>query len=870
MRANQVDQALRKKFIDEGERLVFWVDEKKEFRSYIDKGLPEDLVGVSVLDLDEVGELSAKLLLEREDTEGKYLVYRTGEITSPEEDWLLDICLYSAEFHADVASVWLEELGLSSLFMRAHLKERAAFLNNQERRKKLARMVTSDDDEAALDFKMMAVLAGCQVPDFSLVLRAICNGLVAEGQLELGLEPATVETFDKMGLADRFWDAVKAEFGYAPQRPTIAGMLRHFFVSDLLHGASGPPIAAFQQYALPPRGRQNAEIFLAHWRDSSGEAAHYDAAAHAVARDIKLQEHLSDRADGDCSRVFTFWEIETRVAAGLKARVLSEGGTVDVEEVSALATNRKAGHWLSGPGRDADERRTVADAYDAIVAAAELFSLVQGRLSGFGFDTGEELLKAYQADLYVFDQLYRRFYTKAQRSLGGGSDRLKDLAEQVERTYEEGFLTPLSIEWTRLLKQDGFLADWKVPDVVPQHDFYAEFIQPYLDQADRSRAYVIISDALRYEAAWELVEKFNGQYRTDAKMDAMLGVLPSYTALGMASLLPHDTLAFTDSADVLVNGKAVAGTDARAKHLGGYAGIACQAKDMLAKTRDQARDLVRDFRLVYIYHDIIDAGSHATEGATFQAVDQCIADLGKLVQYCVNHLNADRVWVTADHGFLFQHTSPDETDKTSLGHKPNQTIKAKKRYVMGRGLGSTPEALHGTTRVTAGTEDDMEFWLPHGTDRFHFSGGARFVHGGAMPQEVVIPVVTVKRLRGKQAAKSKVEKVSVQVLGTKHKITTPMYRFEIIQLEPVSERRLPITLRAAVFDGSRPVTSVDTVTLDSDSNIVDERKKSVRLKLSTGDYDKTKPYRLVLRDADTDAEIQAVPVQIDRTFDDDF
>jgi len=139
-----------------------------------------------------------------------------------------------------------------------------------------------------------------------------------------------------------------------------------------------------------------------------------------------------------------------------------------------------------------------------------------------------------------------------------------------------------------------------------------------------------------------------------------------------------------------------------------------------------------------------------------------------------------------------------------------------------------------------------------------------------MPQEVMVPLVTVTQLRGKKATTSRSEKVSVQVLGTNHKITTPKYRFEIIQTEAVGERRKPITLRAAVYDGADAVTSVETITFDSTSDRIEERKKSVRFELRTGTYDKTKPYRLVLRDVESDAEVQSVPVVIDRSFEDDF
>ena len=164
----------------------------------------------------------------------------------------------------------------------------------------------------------------------------------------------------------------------------------------------------------------------------------------------------------------------------------------------------------------------------------------------------------------------------------------------------------------------------------------------------------------------------------------------------------------------------------------------------------------------------------------------------------------------------------------------------------------------------------MEFWVPRAANRFHFIGGARFVHGGAMPQEVVVPLVTVSQLRGKKKEGSRSEKVAVQVLGANHKITTPTYRFELIQTEAVSERRKPITLRAAVYEGDVAVTSVETLTMDSASDSIDDRKKAVRVELRTGTYDKTTPYRLVLRDAESDAEVQFVPVVIDRSFDDDF
>ena len=328
----------------------------------------------------------------------------------------------------------------------------------------------------------------------------------------------------------------------------------------------------------------------------------------------------------------------------------------------------------------------------------------------------------------------------------------------------------------------------------------------------------------------------------------------------------------TATGDVLVDGKSSSGTEARGKRLEMVDGMACQAKDLRVMKAPEARAFTDGRRVVYIYHNVVDArgDSASTEGETFEAVSDCIGELLDLVQFCVNKLNAAKVWVTADHGFLFQQDAPDATDKSKLSHKPADAVKVKKRYVIGRNLGTAPEAHHGAIQVTAGAGGEMEFWVPRGSNRFHFTGGARFVHGGAMPQEVMVPVVTITQLRGKKKAASRTEKVPVQVLGAKHKITTPMHRFEIIQTEPVGDRRKPLTLRVAVYEGDQAVTSVETLTFDSTSSNIDERKQQVRLELRSGTYDKSTPYRLVLRDIESDAEVQSVPVVIDRSFDDDF
>jgi uncharacterized protein (TIGR02687 family) len=291
----------------------------------------------------------------------------------------------------------------------------------------------------------------------------------------------------------------------------------------------------------------------------------------------------------------------------------------------------------------------------------------------------------------------------------------------------------------------------------------------------------------------------------------------------------------------------------------------------VATKKDEGRAFVEAKRVVYIYHDTVDATGETDEDKTFTGVRNAINELAALVRYIVNNLNGNHVLITADHGFLFTESAPGEPEKSKLAEKPEGTVLAKKRYLIGQRLPEHEAVWHGSTAVTAQAEGNMEFWVPKAVNRFHFVGGARFIHGGAMLQEIVVPVVTVKHKKDKSVrGDTQVKAVTVHVLGTSHKITTNQHRFELIQMEPVSERVKAMTFKVAVYDGEGPVTNIETVTFDSKSDKMDERRIWVSLVLQNRQYDKRTQYRLVLRDADTGIEQQSVPVIIDRVFTDDF
>ncbi|MBP8289828.1 MAG: BREX-1 system phosphatase PglZ type A, partial [Chromatiaceae bacterium] len=448
----------------------------------------------------------------------------------------------------------------------------------------------------------------------------------------------------------------------------------------------------------------------------------------------------------------------------------------------------------------------------------------------------------------------------------------KSLRHKIEEVYGNGFLAELALAWNRHLEA-GLLGLWRIEGIPNQQGFYEREVAPVLAKGADRRVFVIVSDAFRYEAARELTEQLNGKYRFDAELSAQLGVLPSYTGLGMAALLPHKALDYTESGTLRVDGLPCASLEQRAKVLEAVPGVAVKAEAFMAMKKDEGRAFIKPYRLVYVYHNLIDAvgDSASTEDQTFGAVRKAIKELADLVSKIVNSLNGNHLLITADHGFLFRETPPGETNKNSLSEKPAGTLLAKKRYLLGHNLPENAKAYHGLTAVTAGAGGGMEFWVPKGANRFHFVGGARFIHGGAMPQEVVVPVIRVQHVKetGK-AVKTKTRTVGVSVLGSNFKITTNRHRFQLIQTEPVVERVKPVTLKVGIYDGDEAVTNVETLTFDSTSADMNQWKKTLSLTLEGRRFDSKKLFQLILRDAETGVEEARFDVIIDLAFTNDF
>ena len=640
----------------------------------------------------------------------------------------------------------------------------------------------------------------------------------------------------------------------------------------------------------------NASVFLNQWQTHTIHCKNFNHISGFIADKLNITDILPTLNIEDLLDVMTFEKVEQRIISSLRDQIISTFHK-DFSESLEMIKKRVDGCWTNRILDEPLAKNLYRSAYQALETAINLFDLRKKYDSGFHYKSAVELFTAYTEELFLFDQYYRQFIEIANQTEQAGWDILKPLRHSMDDCYSGWFMERLSMSWGEFLEPDSsshtqlsasandnastaLLETWKLPRILNQYNFFKQRIKPILTGSDRSRIFVIISDAFRYEAAKELTTSINGKYRLQAEIEPMLGTLPSHTSLAMASLLPHKSLTFPDdSSSPRIDGKPVASLEQRAAILKDNEGTAIKSKELSAMSKDNGREFVKPHRVIYIYHDEIDrTGDKAvSEEKTFEAVRTTIDKLTALVGFIINSLNGTRIMITSDHGFIYQEKDPDQLDKSTLDMPSNNAVKKHKRFILGTELNNgdnrsdkPDNVFSGNTRQTSNTETDMHFWLPKGTNRFHFVGGAKFFHGGAMLQEIVIPVVTVSEMKGIHREKSKIKSVGVSILGSTRKIVTNIPRFEFIQTDAVSGRMKQRTLKISLRDGNDLISNEETITFDSSSFSMEDRKKSVKLPLKSGQFDNKKEHALVLRNAEDETEYDRFPIRIDIAFANDF
>ncbi|MDD2615487.1 MAG: BREX-1 system phosphatase PglZ type A, partial [Methanosarcina sp.] len=448
-----------------------------------------------------------------------------------------------------------------------------------------------------------------------------------------------------------------------------------------------------------------------------------------------------------------------------------------------------------------------------------------------------------------------------------------------EDLYTNKLLGKLLLKWSSLIESD-LKGQWKIELAESQKDFYKMHVSKILQKDDRSRVAVVISDALRYEAAVELFETLNKDTHGLAELNHMAGVLPSYTKLGMASLLPHNSLEYRGK-EIFVDGTSSEGLEKRNKILQSKCGdsLAFNYEDFMRYSRDEARELIKGKRVLYIYHNKIDStgDKQSLENSVFSAVEETILEIKKLVKRLSDTLNTTNIIITSDHGFLYRRDDIENVDKIdTLLFDKSHIIDTTKRFILSDqelAQDNPLDNIHSfDMRYMLWQEQNPLFaYVPRTDLRFKLQGGGlNFVHGGASPQEIVIPVLTYNHRRNDNTLERKGikhGKVNVSVINNRKKITSSKFKVNIFQTEQVTDKMKPRTFRVSLWDvdgeQKKMISDEKIVIADSESDEPEERQYTVMLTLGSNLENKTYYLRLIDEDPAEIKDVARIPFELD-------
>ena len=471
-----------------------------------------------------------------------------------------------------------------------------------------------------------------------------------------------------------------------------------------------------------------------------------------------------------------------------------------------------------------------------------------------------DFVRAYTEDLYPCDTHYRKAVA-AYRAVRGEHPAYRDILEtafqQFLHTYPSEFVQPLNTAWQRCLQEDP--ASVRSLRAQPLHTFY----RSYLGE-NAPKTAVIISDGLRYEVAAELSGRLQRDKRKQSDLGALMAPIPSITSLGKASLLPHGSLRI-ERGEFVADGQRTEGTRNREGVLQATRedARALRFEDIRDLQTAEGRELFKESPLVYIYHDRIDryGDKQDTENETPEAVERALSELESFIQ-TLNNWNVYRVLVTADHGFLYSDLVTEamvESFPEAREPSGDETVIRRNRSIVAPSIPGE-EGYRFPLRDVSNVESEWTVAVPRAANRYKLSGaGKKYAHGGASLQELVVPVVEVRKGR-----KDKAEKVDVRLVTKKNVITSGLLKAKLIQAQSVSKQKRPRRLEVGLYDDAGELVSSTEKNLSLDAASADPtaRTQTVKLELTAEANDL---HACHLRAYDTDDINRLNPV-VDRRF----
>lgn len=849
--ADQLRQVFSSPLLDEeGRRIVFWHDVEGSFAQEFEQLRQEGIGGAGgrkVLFADASSEslFDLKRRILRENREDDFLVYtRTSRDFSEgglEGNWLADIELISEHFQADKASMLLGEVNAGP-DARDAVARFARFFGAAERRAAYLKRMPETATPGDVAVGVVSTILKAQTSRMEDIVESLLCAL-HEGSGE-----QLLSDFEKYDALSALAALLEKRLGYTGDPMSEVALSEHLLLSaafctlpeDVMSGYSNRISRAHARFCLN---------IVRDWLDRQDTRSILYEICRRVEQETNLSDVLSGAEVSRLSDTDIFPCVNEVILASLLGS-LAQGSDRSAEAL-AICQRRKNLKWY----------KRVACFFDLLANAAQAESFYREHPQGFHASNPVDAWKGYVSGWNSMDAIYRSFcasFDECQLSAEEVPDALRDAAEKtaerVENLYVNWFLPGVNGCWIGCCEPD-WAKKGHVAGIPLQREFYNRY--PSRNLRDFKRTVVIVSDGMRYEVGAELARRLEQETKGSVTLEACQSVFPSVTEFGMAALLPQSEISYSwNSGEVFADGMPTRTTKEREAVLQKAVpgARALTAQDLRAGNRAARRELVGSAPLVYIYQDKIDSTGEKPklEHDVFAACESAVDELVALCKIVVNDLGINRVFVTADHGFLYTRRPLKEHDKIAKADIGSGDVQLHRRHVLSR------EAIDSNILVKMNMEDI------HGGEYYGLAlrecirlksvaGNKNYAHGGVSLQEMCVPVIEFRNHRSNSKARVDQEKATLSLVSTSRRITSSMFHVDLYQREPVSGKVLPCEYELCLTDGSgNPVTDIQKA--HADMATPDERARVSRpmFTLKAGiDYPPDERYFLVCRDKET-------------------
>ncbi|NLW23294.1 MAG: BREX-1 system phosphatase PglZ type A [Tissierellia bacterium] len=820
----------------ENRKIVYWQDIDGAFQEEFNS-IQMDNVKKHVL--YENNYFKTKYLLEVEDRESNYLIYTQEPLEANNNNWLLDNILYSTLFYADEASIYCRELGIPEELKRV-VKNNIKFFRNKNRRGKFLSYNISDFSEEIIHMAIISVLTNQRTVSFEDSLRTILMaGLIDKNNKYL----KEIETFFDI---DTFWYYVEKNYGYKEGR-YLKELFIHLLVTSISTYIPKEKLERLKKY-VSDKDKGNCAVFIDRWMNHKIDYELYNRYAKEIEDEIGIYQLLQVLDIKDIENLDIFPSIDKAIilyiVKGLEDRI------EDFEDYIRLIDIRKTKHFYEG----------YKHIYQGLYYTIKMFQFKK-QYPSIPIELPNNMIKSYAKEYYLMDLYYRKFYCAFDKD--STSQILQKLKAMVEGLYTNWFMVELSHNWSQSISE--YVGDiWDIPGTVKQVDFYDKYIASLV--GENRKVFIIISDALRYDIGAELCKRLDWENLGSVELQTLVAGLPTTTKFGMARLLPHGEIKLKENGYVYVDNINSGNMEGRKQILSKYSSksTAMDYKDYMAMPTAKISDFYKGKYLNYIYHNTIDAigDSALTEIKAFEGCEAAIDELAKLVRSIINYAYGSTIYITSDHGFIYQREELEEVDK--IAKEDISAIEEGRRYLLSEEIRDIDGLLRFSMKDTLGSSSKLNVYIPRANIRFKRKGaGANFVHGGASLQEVLVPLIIYRDKKSGQIGAVESEKASIKLISATRRITNSIFALDFFQTERVGGKITPSLVKVYLMDSDENIISNEGILLaDKSSDKPEDRTMTIRFILKSMDYDRNKDYYLIIEDVET-GEYERIPFTID-------